>query len=72
MKNFSRFTVCLSILFALTACAAPHTMTLKDGRVIETADEPEFNQKTGFYEYNTVDGKKVQVNKDEVLEVKER
>ena len=72
MKFFSRFAVCLCTLFVLTACAAPHTLTLKDGRVIDTADEPDFNRKTGFYEYKTVDGKKVQINKDEVLEVKEK
>lgn len=72
MKFPPRFAVCLCILFVLTSCASPHVMTLKDGRVIDTADEPEFNRKTGFYEYNTVDGKKVQINKDEVLEVKEK
>lgn len=72
MNIFFRFIVCFTTFWVFTACTAPHSMTLKDGRVIETADEPEFNRKTGFYEYRTVDGKKVQINKDEVLEVKEK
>ncbi len=71
MKSYICFVTCLCSLLMLTACSTPHTMTLKNGSIIEMADEPEFNRKTGFYEYETLDGKKVQVNKDEVLDVKE-
>ncbi len=71
MKSSLIFAVCFCSLFMLTACSTPYTLTLKDGTVIETPDEPEFNRKTGFYEYETLDGKKVQVNKDEVLDVRE-
>ena len=59
------------LIFALSACSVPHTMTLKDGRVIDAVDEPVFNKNTGFYEYETLNGKKVKVNKDEVIEIKE-
>ena len=71
MKSSICFAACLCSLLMLTACATPHTMTLKNGSIIEMADEPKFNRNTGFYEYESLDGKKVQVNKDEVLDVKE-
>ena len=72
MKIFKCGLVCLSCLFILSACADPSVITMKDGTTIETTDEPDFNHKTGFYEFETADGQKVQLNKDEVLDIKEK
>lgn len=58
-------------LAALAGCASPSVITLNDGREIQTIDTPEFDDDTGFYEFEQLDGKRSQVNKDQVRTVKE-
>lgn len=58
-------------LIALTGCASPTVITLNDGREIQTIDEPSFDDETGFYEFEQLDGKRAKVNKDQVRTVKE-
>ena len=64
--------LCLVALVALGGCGSKHTLVMKDGRTIETRDRPEFDPETGFYEYTDMEGKTVKVNKDEVVEYKEK
>ena len=40
--------------------------------MIESTDKPKFDKKTGFYEIKGKDGKTVKINKDEVVEIKEK
>ncbi len=58
-------------LVALTGCASPTVITLNDGREIQTIDEPDFDEDSGFYEFEQLDGKRAKVNKDQVRTVKE-
>lgn len=58
-------------LVALTGCASPTVITLNDGREIQTTDEPNFDEDSGFYEFEQLDGKRAKVNKDQVRTVKE-
>lgn len=58
-------------LGALTGCASPSVITLNDGREIQTVDEPEYDEETGFYEFEQLDGKRAKVNKDQVRTLKE-
>jgi hypothetical protein len=58
-------------LIALTGCASPTVITLNDGREIQAIDEPSFDDETGFYEFEQLDGKRAKVNKDQVRTVKE-
>ncbi|MBU1285752.1 MULTISPECIES: YgdI/YgdR family lipoprotein [unclassified Pseudomonas] len=58
-------------LVALTGCASPTVITLNDGREIQTIDEPNFDEDSGFYEFEQLDGKRAKVNKDQVRTVKE-
>ena len=44
---------------------------LNDGREIQTVDRPDFDDDTGFYEFEQLDGKRTKVNKDQVRTVKE-
>ncbi len=55
----------------LAGCANPSVITLIDGREIQTTDTPKFDDETGFYEYEQLDGKRSQVNKDQVRSVRE-
>ena len=58
-------------LVVLTGCASPTVITLNDGREIQTIDEPNFDEDSGFYEFEQLDGKRAKVNKDQVRTVKE-
>jgi major membrane immunogen (membrane-anchored lipoprotein) len=58
-------------LVALTGCASPTVITLNDGREIQTVDEPSFDEDSGFYEFEQLDGKRAKINKDQVRTVKE-
>lgn len=58
-------------LITLTGCASPTVITLNDGREIQAVDEPDFDENSGFYEFEQLDGKRAKVNKDQVRTVKE-
>ncbi len=61
-------------LLAFIACSVskPTVIILKNGTTIESKYEPEYNSKTGFYEYVTTDGKKAQIDKNEISEIKQK
>ncbi|TYP61535.1 YgdI/YgdR family lipoprotein [Stutzerimonas stutzeri] len=55
----------------LTGCSSPSVITLNDGREIQTLDQPEYVDESGFYEFEGIDGKPGRVNKDQVRTVQE-
>jgi len=74
MKNMNKL-LAVTLLFAaliVGGCSSAHVVVMKDGRTIESKDQPKYNSKTGFYEYHSMDGNKVQVNKKEVVEIKKK
>lgn len=58
-------------LAALAGCSTPTVITLNDGREIQAVDTPKYDDETGFYEIEQLDGKQTRVNKDQVRTVKE-
>ncbi len=58
-------------LATLAGCASPSVITLNDGRELQTLDQPKYDEETGFYEFEQLDGKRAKVNKDQVQTVKE-
>ena len=58
-------------LSTLAGCATPSVITLNDGREIQTVDTPKYDDDSGFYEFEQLDGKQNRVNKDQVRTVKE-
>ncbi|MFC1820827.1 YgdI/YgdR family lipoprotein [Thermodesulfobacteriota bacterium] len=60
------------LLMVSVGCATHHAILMKDGRTIVSKEEPKFDKKTGFYEIKTEDGHKMRLNKDEVVEIKEK
>lgn len=70
--NIKHIALGLSITAAtmLAGCSTPTVVTGKDGSQTMTADKPEYNKSSGFYEYEK-DGKKVEVNKDDVHGIEE-
>ena len=63
------FAVFLALLLA--GCGG-HVVVLKSGQTIETSKAPELDTKTGFYRVESKDGKRLQVNKDEVLMIRDK
>ncbi|AKN26725.1 putative lipoprotein [Stutzerimonas stutzeri] len=55
----------------MAGCANPSVITLNDGREIQTLDRPDYDDESGFYEYEQLDGKPGKVNKDQVRTVRE-
>ncbi|MCY1242712.1 hypothetical protein D9M72_556940 [compost metagenome] len=58
-------------LFTLAGCSSPTVITLNDGREIQAVDNPDYDEDTGFYEFEQLDGKHAKVNKDQVRTIKE-
>lgn len=55
----------------LAGCSTPSVIVLNDGREIQTLDTPEYDAKSGFYEFKQPDGKPQRLNKDQVRTIKE-
>lgn len=58
-------------LAALAGCASPSVITLNDGREIQTINTPDFDDESGFYEFEQLDGNRAKVNKDQVRTIQE-
>jgi len=56
---------------ALAGCSTPSVITLNDGREIQSVDKPQYDEESGFYEFEQLDGKTARVNKDQVRTVKD-
>jgi len=55
---------------ALAGCSSPSVITRDDGGQEVTPDAPEYNQDSGFYEYQR-DGRTTRINKDRVDKIEE-
>lgn len=72
MQSITLSALALAMSFGLLAgCANPSVITLNDGREIQTLDRPDYDDESGFYEYEQIDGKPGKVNKDQVRTVRE-
>lgn len=60
-----------SIMGLLAACASPSAIILNDGQEIQTRDTPRYDDESGFYEFEQIDGKTGRVNKDLVKGIRE-
>ena len=69
MKRVRAAIAAVATVFSL-GCAAPHLITLQDGTTYESKAEPKFNKRSGFYEFKSRTGERVQLNKDEIRSIK--
>lgn len=58
-------------LTVLAGCSTPSVITLNDGREIQAVDTPKYDDDSGFYEFEQLDGKPARINKDQVRTIKE-
>ena len=57
---------------AALGCATPYVIHLKDGQTLQSMDEPEFDKRAGFYVFEDASGKRVRVNKDDIVKMEAR
>ncbi|MBF8781122.1 YgdI/YgdR family lipoprotein [Pseudomonas fulva] len=69
-RTLSAFALALG-LATLAGCASPTVITLNDGRELQAVDTPSYDEESGFYEFEQLDGKHTRINKDQVRTVKE-
>ncbi|MDT4851349.1 hypothetical protein FQZ97_855270 [compost metagenome] len=58
-------------LFTLAGCSTPTVLTLNDGRELQAVDTLEYDDDSGFYEFEQLDGNRAKVNKDQIRSIKE-
>jgi hypothetical protein len=72
MQSFKLSTLVLALSFGVLAgCSNPSVITLNAGRESHPLDRPDYDDESGFYEYEQIDGKPGKVNKDQVRTVRE-
>ncbi|ADP15236.1 YgdI/YgdR family lipoprotein [Achromobacter sp. SD115] len=54
----------------LAGCSSPSVIQQRDGSSTVTPDTPKYDKDSGMYEYDK-DGKKVQINKDDVKSIEQ-
>ena len=67
-----RLFVLALLAAALAACATPYVITLKNGEVVQSRDEPEYDRNSGFYQFDDASGKRMRMNKDEIVSMEAR
>ena len=70
--NLKTMTLALVVtgVGVLAGCSSPSVIQQRDGTSTVTPDEPTYDKKSCMYEYDK-DGKKVQINKDDVKSIEE-
>ncbi|MCI0912735.1 MULTISPECIES: YgdI/YgdR family lipoprotein [Pseudomonas] len=66
MKKLLLPALLIGAFATLAGCSTPSLITLNDGREFQTVDEPTFDQESGFYEFQQLDGKQTRVNRDQI------
>lgn len=70
-KTTILFLLIVSFCF-LTGCGTVYLVKTKNGQIYETKNKPKVDEKEGFIAIQTSDGRKLRVNKDEVLVIEEK
>lgn len=63
-------TMSLATVAVLAGCSSPSVVNTRDGTQIVTPDRPEYDKKSGMYQYED-NGRQVQINKDDVKSIQE-
>ncbi|GAB3465220.1 YgdI/YgdR family lipoprotein [Azotobacter salinestris] len=68
-RNVPSVVLLLSAML-LAGCSGPAIVTLKDGRQLKTTDTPEYDEETGFYEFERY-GRRMRVSEDAILNIRD-
>lgn len=64
-------TLTVASLLCSCSCSQRYRITLKDGREFQAAGKPVYQSKTGYYKYETCQGRDALIRSDEVLLIEE-
>lgn len=71
--SIARHFTAAALILMLAACGSPtYRICLKDGREFHSKGKPEFQKKTGYYQYENLNGRDALVRADEVLTIEEQ
>ncbi|CAM3453364.1 YgdI/YgdR family lipoprotein [Bordetella sputigena] len=62
--------ISLATFAILAGCSSPSVVNTRDGSQIVTPDKPDYDKKSGMYQYEQ-NGKDVQINKDDVKSIEQ-
>ncbi|ARP82490.1 YgdI/YgdR family lipoprotein [Bordetella genomosp. 8] len=62
--------ISLAAVAILAGCSSPSVVNTRDGSQIVTPDKPEYDKKSGMYQYEQ-NGRDVQINKDDVKSIEQ-
>jgi hypothetical protein len=69
----ARLIPTVAIALLLASCGSPtYRISLKDGREFLADGRPELQQKTGYYQYQNLQGRDALVRADEVLMIEQQ
>lgn len=71
MKIFNKISAVAISSALLVACSTPHQIILKDGEVLNSATDPEYDVYTDFYVLEQEDGSELRINRESVKYIKE-
>ena len=72
MKKLFILFLLITTFCLFTGCGTVYLVNMKNGQVYETKKKPKVDGDEGFISVETKDGKKLRVNKDEVLTIEEK
>ena len=69
----ARLISAAALTLSLVSCGSPtYRISLKDGRQFLSNGKPEFQEKTGYYQYENKQGRDALVRADEVLMIEQQ
>ncbi len=72
MKSIGILLLIAILATSMSCCSPLYSVKMKDGQEFLSRGEPEFDKKSGAYEFETPEGKKVRVNRENVELIKEK
>lgn len=72
MRSLLNLLLVAILAVSMACCSTLYSIKMKDGQEFISKGEPEFDKKSGTYEFESIDGKKVRVTREEVEVIKEK
>lgn len=69
--KFIKLSSAIAASLLVAACSAPHQVILKDGEVLNSANDPDYDVYTDFYILEQEDGSELRINRESVKYIKE-
>ncbi len=72
MRHLLILLLVATLAVSMACCSPLYSIKMKDGQEFISKGEPEFDKKSGAYEFENIEGKKIRVNREEVEVIKEK